>query len=72
VGSAEFKKIQIKSNSAPNLIRSKHYTPSLQKFETKYHETWFELGNKLCHWSFLKCEKEFELKIRESTGVYVF
>jgi hypothetical protein len=68
VGPAEFK-IQIKSKTAPNLIPSKHYHPSLKKFEINYHETWFELRNKLCHWSFFKFEKQFELKIRELKGV---
>jgi hypothetical protein len=68
VGPTEFK-IQIKSKTTPNLIPSKHYHPCLQKIEIKYHETSFELRNKLCYWSFFKFEKEFELKNRELKGV---
>jgi hypothetical protein len=68
VGPAEFK-IQIISKTAPNLIQSKHYHPRLQKFEINYHEMWFELRNKLYHWSFFKFKKEFELKIMELKGV---
>jgi hypothetical protein len=44
----------------------------LQKFEINYQEMWFELRNKLCHWSFFKFKKEFELKIRGSKGVDIF
>jgi hypothetical protein len=65
-------KIQIKSKMAPNLIRSKHYHPSIQKVEIKYQETWFDVRNKLCHWSFFKFEKKFELKFRESRVVLNF
>jgi hypothetical protein len=61
VGPAEFK-IKIKSKTAPKLIRSKHYHPSLEKFEIKYQEVWIELGSKLCHCSFFIFEMEFELK----------
>jgi hypothetical protein len=71
VDPAEFK-IQIKSKIALNLIPSKHYHPSLQEFEINYHEMWFELKNKLCHWSIFKFKKEFELKIRELKGVESF
>jgi hypothetical protein len=71
VGPAEFK-IKIKSKTAPNLIRSKHYQPSLKNFEIKYQEAWFELRRKICHWSFFKFEMKFELKIRESKGVDFF
>jgi hypothetical protein len=61
VGPAEFK-IQIKFRTAPNLILSRHYHPSLQIFETTYQEMWFEVRNKLCHWSVFQFEMEFELK----------
>jgi hypothetical protein len=65
-------KLKSKPKSAPKLIRSKRYYPSLQHFERKYQEMWFEVRNKLCHWSFFKFEKEFELKIRESKGIDFF
>jgi hypothetical protein len=68
VGPAKLKN----SKSNLNLIRFKHYHPSLQKFEIKYHKTWIELRNKLCHWRFFKLENKFELKIRESKGVDFF
>jgi hypothetical protein len=71
VGPAEFK-IKIKSKTATKLIRSKHYHPSLEKFEIKYQEVWIELGSKLCHCSFFIFEMEFELKNRESEGVDLF
>jgi hypothetical protein len=65
-------KIQIKSKSSLNLIRSKYYNSYLQNFEIKYQETWFEVRNKVCHWRFFTFEKEFELKIRESIDVDLF
>jgi hypothetical protein len=42
-------KIQTKSKSALNLIRSKHYHPRLQKIEIKYQAAWFDVRNKLCY-----------------------
>jgi hypothetical protein len=65
-------KIQTNIKSAPNLIWSKHYHPSLKKIKENYQETWFDVRNKLCHWSFFKFQMEYELKIRESKGVDFF
>jgi hypothetical protein len=42
-------KIQFKSKTAPNLIRSKHNPPRIQKFKYNYRASGFEKMDNLCY-----------------------